>query len=310
MAKFFDDIGKDSADLLSKDFPASGTAQVSVETKNDSGVTLLVTGKRFIKGKDSLIEAQFEPTFDWAEKNLEIKGSLSTNGEYKDTVTLKDLGTKGTKLSAGFTHKPAGGIVTGGFSFKNDVVAVKLGGGYPIKKESGPNVEGSLVAAYEKKIFAGLSSTYALEGEKDPSAFTYAAKVGFDQPEFQGHISARSAIKDKKDQLLLGAGWYHKLSDVLRLGAAATFDAKNVAGPSVQVAADYKFDALTSLKAKLGFQAYPDGAKPADLRLGFGLKQYFTKSATVTFGADLNGRTLAGQNSGDEHSFGVDLKFQ
>jgi len=309
MAKFFDDIGKDSNDLLSKDLPLSGAAKVTVETKNDSGVTLVATGRRYIKGKDSLVEATFEPTIDWSSQNVEIKGNFSSNSEYSKTVSVKDLGTKGTKLSLGAAQKVGNTTVTAGFSFKNENVAVKIADTYPINGD--PMVfDGSFVGAYEKKIFVGLTSTYTMSSGDKPSAFLYGGKLGFDQPEFQGHVHARNAVKDKKDQMLLGAGWFHKISDVLKIGAGATFDTKNVQGPSVNLVADYKFDSSSSLRSKIGLQSHPDSSKPADLRLGFGLKQLFSKNATAIFGADLNARILAGQNSGDDHTFGVEIKFQ
>jgi len=308
MAKFFDDIGKDSGDLLSKDFPSAGLAKINIEAKNDSGVTIAAAGRRFIKGKDALVEGTFEPTVDWSAHNLELKGNFSTSAEYSGTATLKDVGSKGSKLSAGLSHKSSGAVANAGASFKNEHVAVKVNGGIPFS-DGALTSDASLVAAYEKKIFGGASVNYTHSTEKVPAALFWGIKVGFDQPDFQGHAHVRSAIKDKKDQLIIGAGWFHKINDNLKIGASAAFDTKQVQGPSVTIGKDYKFDGNSSVKAKFSFQAHADSSKPADLRLGFGVKQLFTKNASVTLGADLNARNLAGQNSGEDHSFGVELKF-
>jgi hypothetical protein len=312
MAKFFDDIGKDSGDLLSKELPSSGAAKVTVETQNDSGVKLVATGRRFVKTKgESLVEATLEPTVDISKHNVEVKGSFSTSREYSTTVTLKDLGTKGTKFGGGVAEK--GGVLTakGDVSFKHDIASVKITGSVPVseKRETGASVDAALVGAYEKKIFAGLQATYTLGVDDKPATFSYGAKVGFDQPEFQGHLHARTAQKEKKDQLLLSAGWFHKMSS-WKLAVGATFDAKNVEGPSVQIAADYKFDDQTSLRERFTFRAFPDSSKPFEVRYALGLKQAFTKGATATFGADLTARAPLGQNRGVEHTFGVVVMYQ
>lgn len=51
--------------------------------------TFVATGRRFIKDKEALVDATFEPTFDWASQNVEIKGSLSTANEYDFTACFE-----------------------------------------------------------------------------------------------------------------------------------------------------------------------------------------------------------------------------
>jgi len=309
MAKFFDDIGKDSDDLLTKDFPSGGSAKVSIETKNDSGVTIAASGRRYLKGKDTLVEGTLDPTWDYAAQNLEVKGKLSTDGKYSGTVTLKDVGSKGSKLSV-TTSKGEKGVSFGpGATFKNEAFAFKLGGTYPFNKDLGPSADLSLTATYEKKVHAGAAVSYTLGSEKNAAALLWGIKLGVDEADFQGALHVRNAAKDKKDQLIVGGSWFHKINSSLKVGASAAFDTKQVQGPTVTIADEYKFDDLTSLKGKFSFQAHPDSSKISDIRLGFGIKQLFTKNASVNIGADLNARTLAGQNAGEDHGFGVELKF-
>jgi len=312
MAKFFDDIGKDSSDLLSKDLPSSGTAKVNIETKNDSGVTIAAAARRYVKGKDALVEATIEPTVDLAKQNIEVKGVLSTAGTYSGTFTYKDLGMKGSKVSATSTHSDVATTAGGGFSFKNDLVAVKANAAYPVRDDRdklSPSVDATVAATYEKKAFAGVTASYTHSREKIPAVLLWGLKLGFEQAEYQGNLSVKNATKDNKDQLIIGAGWFHKISDALKLAASAAFDTKQVTGPTVSVGSEYKFDALTSYKERLTVQMHPDSNKEADVRLAFAIKQLFTKNASASFGADLNARALIGQNSGDDHTFGVELKF-
>jgi len=289
--------------------PSSGTAKVTVEAKNDSGLTFVATGRRFVKGKDVVVEGTFEPTWDWSAQNLELKSNLTTNNTFSHTFTFKDLGSKGSKLSVTAAQTDKGYQAGAGASFKNDLFSFKFNGTYPQNKEVGPKADLSLTATYEKKAHAGASVGYTLGTEKSAAALLWGLKLGYDQPEFQGLVDVRTASKDKKDQLIVGASWFHKINDSLKLALAAAFDTKQVAGPSVTVASEYKFDALTSLKTKAAFQAHTDATKQADVRLGFGLKQLFTKSAAATFGADLNARHLLGQQTGEDHTFGVEIKF-
>jgi len=289
--------------------PSAGTAKVTVETKNDSGVTFNASGRRSIKGKDTVVDGTFEPTWDWSAQNLELKSNLSTNNTFTHTLTFKDLGSKGSKLSAVAAQTDKGYQAGAGASFKNDVFTFKFNGTYPQNKEVGGKADLTLTAAFEKKAHAGASVSYTLGTEKSAAALLWGLKLGYDQPEFQGVVDVRTASKDKKDQLIVGATWFHKINESLKLALAAAFDTKQVAGPSVTVGSEYKFDALTSLKTKVGFQAHTDASKQADVRLSVGLKQLITKNAAATFGADLNARHLAGQHAGEDHAFGVEVKF-
>jgi hypothetical protein len=70
MAKFYEDIGLDSSDLLSKGYPVAGVVKVTTETKTADGITLVTTGRRFLKDKAAAVEIGFEPKYEYAARNV------------------------------------------------------------------------------------------------------------------------------------------------------------------------------------------------------------------------------------------------
>jgi len=304
MAKFFDDIGLDSNDLLSKGFPSAGTYRVIAETKTDNGVSLVATGRRFVKDKATAVDLNLEPKFDWSAKNVELSGALNTSAEYSGTVTLKDLGAKGTKFALNAASKAGSIAVKDTVSYKDDNVATKAAVTYSLADKP-LNLEGSVVGAYEKRYFGGANAGYTLAAGDKAAALLWGVKAGVDQSDAQVHLFANATDKN----LFVGAGWLQKISSALRLAANLTADAKQVAGPSATVGLENKFDDLTTLKSKVNVQTHTDGSKPVEARLGLGLKQSFNKNVSATVGLDINARQVLGTNAGPDHSFGVDVKF-
>jgi len=304
MAKFYDDIGLDSNDLLAKGYPVAGLVKVTAETKTADGVSLVATGRRFVKDKAPAVEIGLEPKFDYSAKNVELTANVTTSAEYSTTATLKDLGLKGTKLGVTAASGAKGVSYKGATSFKNENVAVKLAGTYTLGDKP-IVVDGSLVGAYEKKFFAGASGNYATAAGDKAALLLWGTKLGVEQGDLQAHIFANTTEKN----LLVGAGWFQKVSDALKVGANITADAKQVAGPAATVGSEYKFDGLTSLKSKVGVQTHTDGSKPWEARLGLGLKQALSANFTSTIAADVNVRQLLGTNAGADHSFGLEVKL-
>jgi len=304
MAKFYEDIGLDSSDLLSKGYPVAGVVKVTSETKTADGVTFVATGRRFLKDKAAAVEIGFEPKYEWAARNVEVSVNVNTSNEYSTTAALKDIGIKGTKLSATAASGAKGVSYKAASSLKNDNVAVKTAATYTLG-EKPIAVEGSLVGAYEKKFFAGVSGNYATAVGDKPALLLWGTKLGVEQGDLQSHIFANTTEKN----LLVGVGWFQKISDALKIGANVTADAKQVAGPAGTLGSEYKFNSLSSLKLKVGVQTHTDGSKPFEARFGAGLKQALSANFTATVGADINVRQVMGKNAGPDHSFGLEAKL-
>jgi len=304
MAKFYDDIGLDSSDLLSKGYPVAGVVKFTSETKTADGITLVATGRRFLKDKAPAVEIGLEPKFEWNARNVELSANVTTSAEYSATAALKDVGTKGTKISATASSGSKGVSYKAASSLKNNNVAVKTAATYTLGDK--PFVlEGSLVGAYEKKFFAGVNGIFATAIGDKSVQILWGTKLGVEQGDLQSHIFANTTEKN----LLVGVGWFQKISDALRIGANVTADARQVAGPAGTLGSEYKFDSLSSIKLKIGVQTHTDGSKPFEARFGVGLKQALSANFTSTLGADLNIRQALGKNAGPDHSFGLEVKL-
>jgi len=304
MARFFDDIGLDSADLLTKGFPNGSSVKVTAETRTADGVSLVATGRRFVKDKAVGVELTLEPTFDWAAKNVELSASASTNNEYSTSIVLKDFAAKGTKFSSVALFTDRGASVKETAQFKNENVATKAAYIQPVDNEKPMTVEGSVAGAYEKKYFGGAHASFTPSKGDKASTLLWASKLGFDHADFQAHAFANSSAKN----LFVGAGWFQKPSADLKVAAAAAYDVNKVAGPSATLGSEYRFDVLTTLKSKLSVQTHVDN-KPLEARLGLSVKQLLGTNLTATVGADVNVRQLLGTNAGGDHTFGLDLKI-
>jgi hypothetical protein len=304
MAKFFDDIGLDGSDLLNKGFPSGSSVKVTAETKTDNGVSLIATGRRFVKDKNVAVELALEPKFDWAAKNVEFSATANTSNEYTGTFVLKDFATKGTKFTSVGTFNDKGASIKETAQFKNDNVATKASYVQPIDNEKPLTIDGSIAGAFEKKYFGGANASFTPSKGDKAASLLWGSKLGFDHSDFQAHLFANSTAKN----LFVGAGWFQKATPDLKVAAVASADVNKVAGPTATLGSEYRFDALTALKTKLNVQTHVDN-KPLEARLGVGLKQSLSANFTATIGADVNVRQLLGVNAGGDHTFGLEVKI-
>jgi hypothetical protein len=308
MATFYDDLGKNADDLITKGFPAEGSVKVSTETKTANGLTLVTTGRKFVKNSVEGVEVLLEPKAVWAEKNVELTGKISTDSAYEAGVSVKDLGAKGSKLSLTVNQAKTGNSLKAGADFKNENVAVKAAVTYPDDAAAKPiNAEASAVVAYEK-VNVGAKVNYATAFTKDnketASSFFWNAKVGYLQPLYQLVGYFNNANKSN----VVGGSFYQEVTPAVKLGASFSVDRANEkAAPAASVSGDYKYAADTLVKSKLSVFS-KDAAK--ELRLALALQQNWTSSSTVTIGADLNALQLLGSNQNAPHSFGLEVKLK
>jgi len=308
MATFYDDLGKSADDLIAKGYPAEGSIKVSTETKADNGVTLVSTGRRFVKAGQDGVEVLLEPKWNWAERNVELTGKLSTESAYEAGVSVKDLGAKGSKLSLTGNQGKEGASVRAGVDFKNENVAVKVAATYPDEPSSKPiSADVSAVAAYENvNVGAKINATTAYtKGEKETaSSLFWSAKVGYLQPLWQ----LVGWWNNASGKNIVGGSFWQEVTPAVKLGTSFNVDRLNEKGsPSAALSSEYKYAADTIIRSKLGV-SQPKDVK--ELRLSLALQQNWTSSSTVTIGADLNSLQLLGTNQGAPHTFGLEVKLK
>jgi len=305
MATYYDDLGKTADDLIIKGFPADGSVKVSTETKTANGVSLITTGRRYVKNGQDNVEILLEPKFNWAEKNVELTGKISTDSAYEAGVNVKDLGAKGSKLSVTGNQGKTGASVKAGADFKNEHVAVKTAVTYPDDAASKPvNVEASAVGAYENINVGGkvnFATAYTKSEKETASSFFWNAKAGYLQPLWQ----LVGFFNNANNSNVVGGTFSQEVTPAVKLATSFSVDRlSDKAGPTAAVSSEYKYAPDTLLRQKITLT----GDK--QLRLGLALQQNWTSSSTVTIGADLNSQQLLGSNGGSPHSLGLEVKLK
>jgi predicted porin len=326
MAKTYEDIGKDATEFISKGFPNSGSFKITTETKAPHGVSIKTTGERtFVyidkDNFDEKLSAVVEPKL--RQDVYELSAKLSTANNFEGALSVENLGTPGTKVSAtAIQSDDKGPAAKGNASFKNDLVHVKGGVEYPF---TGTHVKlAGEISVRHDQVHIGVDAKYdkahqPSETSKDKLAL--GLKGGYVSKEQQLVVSFENQPNsDKKTSKtiphwnIFGLSYLHSLSEYLRFGFGIAVEQQNNKPTEVHVATEYKVDKELTLKKKISFVAAKD-AENRELRVVVAAKQNLNERVSVTVGADINARAVLGTHgksiSGTKpHSFGFEVKFQ
>jgi len=316
MSKHFSDIGKDSKDLLTTDFPADGTLKVITQSKTPTGVTFKATLNRFFKkdksGLREIVSAVIEPKYEWKDPNLEFTAKLATTNEFSAGFSAKDLVLQGSKVEVNGSHSDRDGDaaqLVG--SYKSPGIAAKVSVGYPFgsvgpKKEKKPlKINGEVVIQYPTNVF--LASSVAVDLDTENTSLKGDGVVGYSQDQWQ--VTARGSHDRKTDATFWGLSFFHKVSDGAKWSLDFDADQAWVRGPIASVGGEYKLDDATTVKGKWAIKL-TEQSKQSEMRLGLAARQKVSPYFTLTLGTDLNVRSLLGDSIGEPHSFGAEIKLQ
>jgi len=104
MSKDFKDLGKESKDILSKDFISGNSLIFTGKIKTPNDIEIKGSVKRNFKtdAKTKVtkenVEVLIEPKYEWKHQDVEINGKLSTSRDHSLGFVSKDLFTKGAKI--------------------------------------------------------------------------------------------------------------------------------------------------------------------------------------------------------------------
>jgi len=312
MSKVFKDIGKDSRDLFSQDFPSGSAVTVIAQTTTPNGIVVKPTLKRYFKkeksGEREFVEVLFEPKLELKERNLEFNAKVSTAKDFTGGATIKDLFLTGTKLELnGALNEKEGISSKATASFKNDTFSTLLGVNYPFPQKKGSKqpvkVNGELVVQYPNNWYWG--SNFSVDLVDSKPKIKGEGVVGYYAKDWQA--TSRFTREVQSGKTFWGVSFFHKLSSLTKFAIDFDVDASETRGPIAQVGGEYKLNVDTTLKGKLTVKQ----ASEPEYRLALSSKQQISKYFLVTYGADFNVRQLLGTNQdGESHSFGLELKFQ
>jgi len=145
-----------------------------------------------------------------------------------------------------------------------------------------------------------------------------ATTIGLDSPRTSVDLEGVVSYADKNHQLTarvkhtlqnsivnLGLSYYFLLNSkwpfAIEVNSDTAFDKL-----SVNLGAEKKVDQYTTVKGKTVFR---HSKKETEIRSGLALKQQICPCLWATFGSDLNLAKFLGNDIGEPHSFGIELKF-
>jgi len=299
-------IGKESKDLLTKDFPADGTFKVSSQSKTNNGLNIKATLNRILKrdksGIKEVVTAVVEPKFEYKERNIEFSGKLSTSNDFSGGVIIKEIVPKTEIEFKGSQSGKEGVSASLSASYKTKNFSGLLNLSHNLyQKKSPTKLNGELFVEYPTNLFLGTNFTVNLEQEN--TQLVSEAALGYNRDNFR--VAARGIHSFQKEETNYGFSFHHTLNDSTNW--ALDFDVAPT--PSCTVGAAHKIDNSTTLKGKWNVKLIDPSQQP-EMRVGMSVVQKLTPNVSATFGTDLNLRALIGYESISEpHSFGLDLRL-
>jgi len=314
MSVDYEDLTRPTADFFVKPFPANSLVKIGTETKADF-LTLKTTAQRSFRGTDELYDTTIEPKFEFKEYGtVELK--MQTQKVLQVTLSKKDLGVSGLKLSVGATQdvskdkKQQQQTINVGAEFQHEKVFFKATGGLPLEVGTRPYpISGNLIFQPIDNVFVGAKYDLKLStGEK-------GAKV---QPEVEFKVAgSRGATRGYVTGTLdskLGLFVNHNLNSKDTLGLRVAAELPKEDGKvklAVDLAGQHRVCKETVVQAKLNFTPASDekGSKTG-IRFGLGFSQTLPgTSAVATLAADINVGDFMG-SGGAAHSLGFELKLK
>jgi len=200
-----------------------------------------------------------------------------------------------------------GHVLKGTGSWKNYLLNLKTVAKYPLGVGI-PEINAEAVIEYPKEWHWGASARYLHNG-----TVWWNAKAGYGAKGQQLAVLCEYKKNDKKEDTkpitVTTLGYHQVVSESTKFAASFTVEEHKTIPTTVQFGGEYKVDSNTTVKSKVNVSFDNSSNKAHDFRLGLGLKQNLSHHLVATVGADLNVRHICGQNFGNAHSFGCEIKF-
>jgi len=312
MSKDFKDLGKESKDILSKDFISGNSLIFTGKIKTPNDIEIKGSVKRNFKtdAKTKVtkenVEVLIEPKYEWKHQDVEINGKLSTSRDHSLGFVSKDLFTKGAKIDfQGTSNEKDGLTLKLSPSYKSDSFSSQITCSYPFlsynKKTTQPlkwTIEG--VFKLFERLYLGINFLI----DKDYSNSKKKIDGVVSHAKHNNVVSARFSFDHHEDSLVWGLSYYQELKNKTKLAADYELDAK---GPTAKIGGEYKVDDRTTLKGLAVVKS--EAGAPTDYRLGLSFKQNVSKHLKATLCADVNVRHILGEGAGQAHSFGCEFEI-
>ncbi|OZJ02746.1 hypothetical protein BZG36_04668 [Bifiguratus adelaidae] len=230
----YNDIGKLSRDLLSKDFTTSGT-RLEVKTTAPNGVTFKLGGSQ--DAKSGFIYGDLETKYTDRSKGVSITETWTTRGQLFGKIELDNNLAKGLKLDLTTSLSPATGLKNAavGITYRqpnlHSVAHVDL-----LKS----HVSVDTVIGHQG-LLLGAEVGYDLPSGQ---VTRYNSAIGYSTPDYAVALHATSALT------IFSVSFFHRLDKDTEAGGRVLYDSK-ADQMALEVGAKYRVSPDAILKAKV-----------------------------------------------------------
>ncbi|KAL2019706.1 hypothetical protein VTK56DRAFT_9243 [Thermocarpiscus australiensis] len=232
----FSDIAKAANDLLNKDFYHLSAGTIEVKSNTPNNVAFKVTGK---SGHDSTTSGTIEGKYSDKPNGLTLTQTWNTANTLETKIEMADNLAKGLKAEGIFSFLPA--TQDRGAKFNLHFQQSNFYGRAFFDLLKGPTASVDAIVGHEG-FLAGASAGYDVQKAKITG---YSAAVGFQAPTYSAAITATDNLS------VFAASYYHKVNSQVEAGSKATWNSKSGNTVGLEVAAKYRLDPVSFVKAKI-----------------------------------------------------------
>ncbi|KAL2138715.1 hypothetical protein VTI28DRAFT_6347 [Corynascus sepedonium] len=232
----FQDIAKAANDLLNKDFYHLSAGTLEVKSNTPNNVAFKVTGK---SSHDNATSGTIEGKFTDKPNGLTLTQTWNTANTLETKVEMADNLAKGLKAEGIFAFLPA--TQARGAKFNLHFKQPNFHGRAFFDLLKGPTASIDAIVGHEG-FLAGASAGYDVQKAKITG---YSAAVGYHAPTYSAAITATDNLS------VFAASYYHKVNSQVEAGSKATWNSKSGNTVGLEVAAKYRLDPVSFVKAKI-----------------------------------------------------------
>ncbi|KAJ4302340.1 Mitochondrial porin [Collariella sp. IMI 366227] len=232
----FSDIAKAANDLLNKDFYHLSAGTIEVKNNTPNNVAFKVTGK---SSHDKVTTGALEGKFVDKPNGLTLTQTWNTANILETKIEMADNLAKGLKAEGIFSFLPA--TSAPGAKCNLHFKQSNFHGRAFFDLLKGPTANIDAMVGSEG-FLAGASAGYDVAKAKITG---YSAAVGYHALTYSAAITATDNLS------VFAASYYHKVNSQVEAGSKATWNSKSGNAVGLEVAAKYRLDPVSFVKAKI-----------------------------------------------------------
>lgn len=232
----FSDIAKAANDLLNKDFYHLSAGTLEVKSNTPNNVAFKVTGK---SSHDNATSGAIEGKYSDKPNGLTLTQTWNTANTLETKVEMADNLAKGLKAEGIFSVLPA--TQARGAKFNLHFKQPNFHGRAFFDLLKGPTASIDAIVGHEG-FLAGASAGYDVQKAKITA---YSAAIGYHAPTYSAAVTATDNLS------VFAASYYHKVNSQVEAGSKATWNSKSGNTVGLEVAAKYRLDPVSFVKAKI-----------------------------------------------------------